>query len=412
MVEYILSCPLDKLFLRLALAVVAGVLESLVDGTPQRLGHTYLRQTHWLVHPPNMGTGALPYYTKTEVPALVRAELKWWSHILKYHAERQAHSSRSATLVPTWGDGSGTGTGGTLGLPEQPLHMWLAKWSPIVYKFSSNWKELRTLLLTMQRLQKEHSHVVANTTIFYFTDNSTAYWIAAAGSSKWEKLHALIMEIKTIEQSLRCSLQVIHVPGLLMIQQGTDNLSRGVWMSPLDHMVDQHAYTKAIFDPLPYCSILVQQYVTKFCNQEAWYYQAWDQPWNATACFNRLTVWFPPPELAQQVITFMLETWVEKPLTTSALFFIPRILLSFWRGLSRHIIELDCIKPHITKLTCPPILSIPVIVLLLPRHIRTYPPDRVDQSTPSHITRWHREQATHMRGLPPRLLEEITSTNT
>lgn len=267
-----------------------------------------------------MGTGALPYYTKTEVNSSVRTELRWWSHVLKYHAERKAHSSRSATLVPTWGDGSGTGTGGTLGLPKQPLHMWLGKWSPIVYKFSSNWKELRTLLLTMQQLQKEHRHLVADTTIFYFTDNSTTYWIASAGSSKWEKLHKLIMEIKTIEQSLRCSLQVIHVPGLLMIQQGTDNLSRGVWMSPLHHMVDQHEYTKAIFDPLPYCPSLVQQYVDQFCHREPWYYQAWNQHWDATQCFNRLTVWFPPPELARQVITFMLERWVEKPLTTSAIF--------------------------------------------------------------------------------------------
>lgn len=175
MVEYILESPMDKSFSRLALAVVAGVLESLVYGTPYRLGHTYLRQTHSLVHPAEMGTGALPYYTSTVVPIAVRSELEWWSHTLKHHAERKAHSAKSATLVPTWGGGSGTGTGGTLGLPKQPLHMWLGKWAPIVYKFSSNWKELHILLLTMQQLKKEHRHIVTNTTIFYFTDNSTTY---------------------------------------------------------------------------------------------------------------------------------------------------------------------------------------------------------------------------------------------
>lgn len=409
MTEYILESPIEKVFSRLALAVVAGVLESLVDGTPHRFGHTHLRHTHSLVHPPGMGSGALPYYTTTTVPTIVRTELKWWSFTLRHQSERTSHSARSATLVPTWGDGSGTGTGGTLGLPEQPLHMWLGKWSPVVYKFSSNWKELRTLLLTMQQLKREHAALISDTTIFYFTDNSTTYWIAAAGSSKWEKLHSLITEIKLIEQELRCSLQVIHVPGLLMIQQGTDGLSRGVWMSPLHHTVSQDVYTRAVFDPVPYCSLLAQQYVTQFCSNEVWVYQPWDQPWDTRQCLSRLTVWFPPPELARQAIAFMLETWVECPLTTSALFFIPRILLSAWRGLSRHLVELDCIRPHLTNLVCPPTLPIPIIVLHLPRHTRMYSTPRMDSSTPSYITRWHREQATHMRGLPPRLLPETTS---
>lgn len=163
---------------------------------------TFDKPIRWCI-PPGIGTGAELYYTTTVVPDEVRLELKWWANILKYHAKRRAHSPKSATLVPTWGDGSGTGTGGTLGLPDQPLHMWLGKWSPIVYKFSSNWKELRTLLLTLQHLQQDFRKKVANTTIFYFTDNSTNYWIAASGSSKWEKLHSLITEIKSIEQDLQ-----------------------------------------------------------------------------------------------------------------------------------------------------------------------------------------------------------------
>jgi hypothetical protein len=31
---------------------------------------------------------------------------------------------------------------------------------------------------------------------------------------------------------MRCHLEVIHVPGKLMIHQGTDGLSRGLWMTP------------------------------------------------------------------------------------------------------------------------------------------------------------------------------------
>jgi hypothetical protein len=64
MVEYLLSSNLDREFSRLSLAVVMGVLELLVDGTPHRLGHTYLRRMQLVVHPPGLGTGAEPNYTK------------------------------------------------------------------------------------------------------------------------------------------------------------------------------------------------------------------------------------------------------------------------------------------------------------------------------------------------------------
>jgi len=43
----------------------------------------------------------------------------------------------------------------------------------------------------------------------------------------------LIREIRILEMELGCVLDVIHVPGLLMIDQGTDGLSRGVVMHPL-----------------------------------------------------------------------------------------------------------------------------------------------------------------------------------
>jgi hypothetical protein len=40
----------------------------------------------------------------------------------------------------------------------------------------------------------------------------------------------LIEEISLLELVLQCQLQVVHVPEIVMIQQGTDRLSRGVWL--------------------------------------------------------------------------------------------------------------------------------------------------------------------------------------
>ena len=247
---------------------------------------------------------------------------------------------------------------------------------------------------------------VRGITIFYFTDNMTTYWIAQSGSSPTPSLHLLIEDIRMLELELGCELQVVHVPGVVVIDQGTDGLSRGVWVSPLQALTDQVLLTSQVFAPLTFDSSLVQHYCYNHGLTSAWRYQPWDRVWDARQCFHRLTVWFPPPEIARQAITFMLESWVESPLTTSALFFVPRTVPAFWFGLSRHLVELETLAPRSFPLHNPPLLPIPIVVLYLPPHTRRLPTkDRLGKAPPPPEARWHREQADKMRGLPPRSIE-------
>jgi hypothetical protein len=85
---------------------------------------------------------------------------------------------QDATIVPMWGDGSGSGTDGTFAIPGGLLRMWKGRWSPIVYTFSSNWKELSTLKLSLRRIKEEDAEYIRGTAVFYFTDNFPSYWIA------------------------------------------------------------------------------------------------------------------------------------------------------------------------------------------------------------------------------------------
>jgi hypothetical protein len=409
MVEHILESKPSREFSRLSLAVAAGVLESLVDATPRRIGHTHLRNMHSTVHPSGAGTGAEPYYAKSTVGPDVRTDLEWWRHFLYHGGERYARSAASATLVPMWGDGSGTGTGGTFLLPDGPLQMWKGKWVPVVYDFTSNWKELATLKLSLERAIQAGEAKLRGTTVFYFTDNSTTYWIGASGSSPSPRLHQLIREIRMLELELGIQLEIVHVPGFIMIRQGTDGLSRGIWMTPLQALEDPHRLTRAIFDPLPFDALLVDQFYQRIPQQglrrsaAPWQYRHWASTWDASTCFNRCTVWFPPPELARQVICFILDAWVEQPLTTSALIFVPRVVQAFWWGLCRHIRDLGTIYPHLTPLRCPPLVPLPVVVLYLPPHQRSLPTkDRLDRPPVPPEAHWHREQAAQMRGLSPR----------
>ena len=305
----------------------------------------------------------------------------------------------SATLVPSWGDGSGMGTGGMLGLPDCPLQMWMGQWSPVVYSYSSNWKELKTLLLTLRHLRQTATLTVHGMTVFYFTNNSTTYWIAASGFSSSPGLHTLVEEIGLLELELGCQLQVVHVPSMVLIQQGTDGLSCSVWSTILHDTLDQANLPASIFAPLVPDPMLAEA-LTKCLGYQAWHHQSWDMVWHTCDLFDKLTVWFPPPELAQQAITFALEAWVEHPLTTSFIFFVPRVIPAFWQGLLQYILELPLLRPMEPWL---PMLPIPIVVLYLPPHVHTISVPHVHRlglPTNADMFCWHMEQAEHMRRLP------------
>ena len=57
-----------------------------------------------------------------------------------------------------WGDGSGTGTRGTSKTFEDfddfklpPMETWIGTWATHVHHFSSNWRELQTLVWSLER---------------------------------------------------------------------------------------------------------------------------------------------------------------------------------------------------------------------------------------------------------------------
>jgi hypothetical protein len=97
-----------------------------------------------------------------------------------------------------------------------------------VFSFSSNWLEPRTLCQMMEDPVDRTPDVVRGTTVFYFTDNSTVYYAVNKGASASTELQKLIVRIKLAELRLGCLLETIHVPGVVMIIEGTDGLSRGV----------------------------------------------------------------------------------------------------------------------------------------------------------------------------------------
>ena len=61
--------------------------------------------------------------------------LRWWLPFLEHTGGVASRTCHSATLVPTWGDGSGTDTGGTFTLPDRPLQMLLREMVALCLSF-------------------------------------------------------------------------------------------------------------------------------------------------------------------------------------------------------------------------------------------------------------------------------------
>jgi hypothetical protein len=122
--------------------------------------------------------------------------------------------------------------------------MWLGQWHPYVLASSSNYKEMRTLHTALELLESNPERKAACFgTTFYFTENSVTYFAVQGGSSKKPGLQSLVRQIKFLELRLGCLLEVVHVPEVVMIDQGTDDLSRGVWISPQHYHIDPQQIT-------------------------------------------------------------------------------------------------------------------------------------------------------------------------
>lgn len=410
---------------RLALSVVTGTLEALADATPRRLGHTYLRHLHEALHDCEL-SGVSLYFSNVTLPTRLLPDLAWWDTALRRDVGRHARGSSASVLIPMWGDGSGTGSGGTIvipyGVPDAsarverhtsvpPMDMWMSTWSNAARAQTSNWKELRTVLTSMQCLSGNTSRPFPKgATVFYFTDNMVTYFILRDGASRIAALHALVVEIRRLELTMDVFLEVVHVPGLAMIDQGTDGLSRGIWATSLHARAPHYLLTAAVFAPViptpPIHEFLKQLVGHTSLRNPAWTPMDFSQLWDPNSWLDVTSVWFPPPELGAELISRVLETWVERPLSTAAVFVIPRILQSSWMGLSRHVRVIGEYRPHDMPPQEPtPLLPVPIVVLFLPCFHRTLTPlsvdARLDSTSRTPGARWHRQQATSMRGVQP-----------
>jgi hypothetical protein len=131
-----------------------------------------------------------------------------------------------------------------------------------------------------------------------------------------------------------------------------------------------------------------------------WHHRSWDLEWRPDDIFDRITIWAPPPEVAPQLIYALLQIHVERPLTTAMIILLPRVLQKRWSRASRCVLELGCYPRRILPIVHHSPLTIPVVVLYIPFHVRSLQPARMDAPPSTTLRRTHRQHAASVRGMP------------
>jgi hypothetical protein len=124
-----------------------------------------------------------------------------------------------------FGDASWKGFGASWEARDGELYFRLGTWGEDMTSESSNLRELKNLVETLETMGRL-GHL-AGFEVFICTDNSTAKAAYFNGSSSSEELFNCIIRLRQLEMGQGCKIYIFHISGKRMIEQGSDGLSRG-----------------------------------------------------------------------------------------------------------------------------------------------------------------------------------------
>lgn len=125
------------------------------------------------------------------------------------------------------GDASGKGFGSAIGLPGTPnLSIRIGVWGTReASDNSSNWREFTNVVEALE--EEAAAGRLADTEVYFCTDNSTVESAIYSGTSSSAKLLDLVIRFKALQTKYSVNAIVLHVAGTRMIACGGDGVSRG-----------------------------------------------------------------------------------------------------------------------------------------------------------------------------------------
>ena len=230
------------------------------------------------------------------------------------------------------------------------------------------------------------------------TDNMVSYYILQSGSSRNSSLHELVIRIQLQLIHLQIDLIIIWIPGSLMILEGSDGLSRGLWITPCKNGILSSAYIPKHFRAAPHGKDIFDWivHISGCPDTPRWVNHM--RPLHHKIIIGTCTFFTPPPHVARQVINAALSYWVEAPQRTSIFFLIPGILQHEWGRVNKYINVLGVFPSDTLPFFNTLHSTIYLNFLSLPNYIPAVT-HRLDSTTEPTPDNWHVRQAEHVRGL-------------
>ena len=339
--------PTDSFVQRRKLAELVGNLQFVAPAL--HAGSTFLRTFYDALHGLDLEPSERPgtnYNAKVPLPNGFWQDFDSYKRILREHTGRRVLRGDWLSIVRAWTDASSAGAGVSIlhndeqGRPLTQLQFLAGVWPRHLALNSSNWRELRTILFTLQQAHDVQELTgerrLDGTVLYVFTDNAVSAAAINRGTSSSPSLLRLVKGLREYETNLGCHVVAVWVPGTAIIDQGTDGLSRGA--------VDEGAFAADSPDPLTFspidtgCPTPEQPFLRAVVHTFPEPAQVLRDPdeWYQRPHPHRATVLVPAPSLARQAIDQALRWRAAHPYTTGVAIVLPDNYASSWGRLSKY----------------------------------------------------------------------------
>ncbi len=187
-----------------------------------------------------------------------------------------------------------------------------------------------------------------------------------------------------------------------MIRQGSDGLSRGLWLTNLSDTTTN--FTARLFRPAPITPALIGWALTQLHDLHP---PQWPShllhdtsQWTSDLLLGQHCLWSLSPTTARQGFTAGVLAWIQCPWESSHVFIVPRLLQRDFGAVNKNIIF--CGQHDSLPLPSDFDPLVPFLLFYLPPFIRTLPPmanQRMDAPSLLSCPDWVNAQMAELRGL-------------
>ena len=243
-----------------------------------------------------------------------------------------------------FGDASGKGFGASWEVRNGELYYRLGTWGEDMDGQSSNLRELKNLVETLETMAKL-GHLVGFE-IFICTDNAVSEAAYFNGSSSSEELFNCIVRLRQLGMGYKCKIYIFHVSGKRMIKQGSDGLSRGNFTEGTmkgTSVLDYVPFNRSALERSPELKLWLDSWTNgqlEVLTPEGWFTRGHDLD-EASCEISVEGIWLPaysagkylwaPAPAAAAAAVEELRKARHKRVESTHVFVVPRLMAPLWR---------------------------------------------------------------------------------